>query len=502
MRIVKAAFLGLGVVLAATTAHAAGILRIGTQEEPDRLDPALGGTLGGRFVFTALCDKMWDLRPDLSFAPQLATKWEWSADGRALTITLREDVLFHDGEKMTAEAVAWNFERYRSAADSVRKGELKAVSGVEVVDSRTVRLKLSQPFAPLIAVLSDRAGMMVSPKAAERLGKDFFTAPVCSGPFKFTERVAQDRIVLDRFAGYRDQAAIHFDRVIIRPTPNSTVRLVNLQTGQLDILQDLAPTDAQKVKGDAKLKLTTTPGLGYAGMNFNLGNGPKSDNPFAKDKRVRAALEAAIDRGVLNQVAMDGLFVPNNQTESPASPYFNPKFPVPARDVVRARALLKEAGIERPVLELRVQNAPRDQQVAEVIQSMAAEAGIEVKVMVGESNANIAAMGAGEFMAHINNWSGRADPDTNISIFLACDSFQNWGKYCAPNFNSALERARAETDPGKRAAIYHEVVSIYSEDRPMLFLYNVTWLFAHSAAMKGFIPVPDGLIRVQGMRLD
>jgi peptide/nickel transport system substrate-binding protein len=484
---------------AAGAAHADGILRIGTQEDPDRLDPALGGTLGGRFVFTVLCDKLWDLTPQLGFAPQLATKWEWSADGRALTVTLRDDVTFHDGEKMTAEAVAWNLERYRTAPDSVRKGELKPVSGVEVVDAHTVRLRLAQPYAPLIAVLSDRAGMMVSPKAAERLGKDFFTAPVCSGPYKFVERVAQDRIVLDRFAGYRDQAALHFDRVVIRPTPNSTVRLVGLQAGQLDIIQDLAPTDAAKVKADPKLKLSTVTGLGYAGLYFNIANGVLANTPFARDKRVRAALEAAIDRNVINQVVMDGLFVPNNQTESPTSPYFNKQFPVPGRDLAKARALLKEAGIEKPVLELRVQNAPRDQQVAEVIQSMAAEAGIQVKVMVGESNANIEAMGRGEFMAHINNWSGRADPDANLSIYLACDSFQNWGKYCPANFNAALERGRAETDPAKRAAIYHEVVSILADDRPLLFLYNTTWLFAHTAALKGFVPVPDGLIRVQGV---
>ncbi|MCX7382696.1 MAG: ABC transporter substrate-binding protein, partial [Alphaproteobacteria bacterium] len=133
MRLLNAALVGVGLIAAAGPALAAGTLRIGTQEEPDRLDPALGGTLGGRFVFTVMCDKLWDLKPDLSFAPQLATKWEWAADGRALTVTLREDVTYHDGEKMTAESVAWNLERYRSAADSVRKGELKSVAGIDVV---------------------------------------------------------------------------------------------------------------------------------------------------------------------------------------------------------------------------------------------------------------------------------------------------------------------------------------------------------------------------------
>lgn len=500
MRIVAAALVGLGVL--AGSAQGAGVLRMGTQEEPDRLDPALGGTLGGRFVFTVLCDKLWDLKPDLSFAPQLATKWEWSADGKALTITLRDDVTYHDGEKMTAESVAWNLERYRAGADSVRKGEMKAVSAVEVVDARTVRLKLSVPNVPLLAALSDRAGMMVSPKAVEKAGKDFFTAPVCSGPYKFVERVAQDRIVLDRFAGYRDASAQFFDRVIIRPTPNSSVRLVNLQAGQLDILQDLAPTDAGKVRADGKLKLSTVTGLGYTTVTFNVGNGAQANGPFARNPLVRAALEAAIDRNVINQVVMDGLFVPNNQTEAPTSPYYNKARPVPPRDVAKAKALLKQAGLEKVTLELRASTTPRDQQVAEVIQSMAAEAGIEVKVVTAESNANIAAMTAGDFQAHISNWSGRADPDLNLSIYLAGDSFQNWGKYASGPFNSALERARAEIDPAKRVALYHEVAAVMTEDRPMLTLYNVTWLFAHDAKLKGFTPVPDGLIRMQGLRME
>ena len=199
---------------------------------------------------------------------------------------------------------------------------------------------------------------------------------------------------------------------------------------------------------------------------------------------------------------MDGLFTPNNQTEAPSSPYHNKSLTLPPRDIARARALLKEAGVANLTLELRVQNAPRDQQVAEVIQSMAAEAGITVKVMVGESNANIQAMNAGDYMAHINNWSGRADPDGNLSVYLACDSFQNWGKYCGPEFGKALEAGRAENNAAKRTAIYQNIAAILADDRPMLFLYNVTWLFAHSAGLKGFTPVPDGLIRVQGMSVD
>jgi peptide/nickel transport system substrate-binding protein len=122
--------------------------------------------------------------------------------------------------------------------------------------------------------------------------------------------------------------------------------------------------------------------------------------------------------------------------------------------------------------------------------------------MAGEANANIDAMNHGDYQAALNNWSGRADPDANISIYIDCDSFQDWGKYCSPDFQKALAAARAQTDLRQRQALYRTVVKIYTDDRPMLALYHTTWLFAHKAGLKGFVAVPDGLIRVQGITLE
>jgi peptide/nickel transport system substrate-binding protein len=498
----KAAGIGAVLLAMAASAQAAGTLRVGMQDDPDALDPSRGGTFAGRIVFVSLCDKLVDLSPDLKFAPQLATDWSWSADGKALTLTLREGVKFQDGEPFNADAVRVNIDRYRSAPESNRKGELKPVTAVEVIDPKTVRLVLSQPYAPLIAVLSDRAGMMGSPKAIERLGKDFATAPVCAGPFSFVERVPQDRMVLARFPGYWDAGAIHLDRIVFRPIADSTVRLLNLQTGQLDMLEELAPSDAAKVEKDPKLKLRGVTSLGYEAIDINLAHGPAADNPLAKDVRVRAALEAAIDRKALNQVVMDGRFVPDNQAELPTSPYFNTALPVPARDVAKAKALLKEAGYDRVTFSLRTLNTPADTQIGEVLQSMAAEAGIDIRLVAGETNANIQAMNSGEFQANLVIWSGRSDPDFNIVQFLACDGFQNWAKYCNTKFDDALNRGRAATDPAQRAAAYHEAASIYLTDRPLIFLFHMTWLYAHSDRLKGFVPVPDGLIRPQGLVLE
>src|SRR5580698_290266 len=176
-------------------AFAGGTLRIGLNEDPDSLDPARSGTFVGRIVFAATCDKLIDLDAQDNFVPQLATAWQWAPDNLALTLTLRDGVQFQDGEPLDAEAVRANLDRYRTAPESVRKGELGPLTGVEVIDPHTVRLHLSKPYAPLVAVLSDRAGMMLAPKAMLRLGPHIEDELPCAGPFKLTERIAQDRIV-------------------------------------------------------------------------------------------------------------------------------------------------------------------------------------------------------------------------------------------------------------------------------------------------------------------
>ena len=481
------------------TAHAAGTLRIGMQDDPDALDPATGGTFAGRIIFASLCDKLVDLDAKLNFVPQLATEWSWSANSRALTMKLRDGVTFQDGEPFDADAVKANLDRYQTAPYSARKSELKPVTAVEVVDPKTVRLVLSAPYAPLIAVLSDRAGMMAAPKVIQQLGDKFFTHPVCAGPFSFVERVPQDHITLQRFPGYWNAGAIHLDRIIFHPIPDSSVRLVDLQANQLDMIEEIAPTDAVTVQKDARLKLATVTGLGYEGMMINFGNGSGADTPLAHDPRVREALEASIDRNAINQVAAAGLFVPDNQSELPTSPYFNQQLPVPPRDVEKAKSLLRAAGVDHLTIGLRTLNTPLDMQIGQIIQAMARDAGITVKLQTGETNANIAAYKSGDFQTGLTIWSGRSDPDFNITQYLSCDGFQNWTKYCSQTFQALLDKARATTDPAQRQALYHEVAAQYIKDRPLLFLFHMTWLYALRNDVTGFSPVPDGLIRPQGL---
>jgi peptide/nickel transport system substrate-binding protein len=473
-------------------------LRIGLNEDPDTLDPAQSGTFVGRVVFAAVCDKLIDTDAKNEFVPQLATSWEWSRDARALTLHLRSDVQFHDGEPMDAAAVQASIQRYRTAPESLRKGELKPVSGVDVIDPHTVRLTLSQPYAPLVAVLADRAGMIMAPKAMARLGANVANELPCAGPFRLKERVPQDRIVVERFPGYWNAPAIKLDRIIYQPIPNTAVRLVDLKAGQLDMVERLGPADIAGVKADPRLRLVTATALAYDTISINVANGPQSQ-ALGHDPRIRAALEAAIDRNALNQVVMNGLFVPSNQFEAPGSRYWNPEHPVPPRDVAKARALLKQAGVDRVSFTLLVGNSSVEQQVGQVIQAMAAEAGFDIKLQAMEANALVAATQAGHYQAAVVIWSGRPDPDGNVSIWLACDGFLNWGKYCNPAFDDVLARARGTNDVPQRQALYRQLSDIYLHDRPHIVLYHRRWLWALSDKVSGFTPTADGLIRPQGI---
>ena len=146
-------------------------------------------------------------------------------------------------------------------------------------------------------------------------------------------------------------------------------------------------------------------------------------------------------------------------------------------------------------------NSPVEVQVGEVIQAMAAEAGFDIKLQAMEANAEVATTKSGAYQAALVLWSGRADPDGNVAIWLACNGFLNWGKYCNAKFDDVLTQARSVTDVAQRQALYRQLSDIYLADRPQIVLYHVKWLWAVSDKLSGFTPTPDGMIRPQGIRL-
>jgi peptide/nickel transport system substrate-binding protein len=486
----------------ATGAAAQTNLRIGLAEDPDVLDPTLARTYVGRIVFASLCDKLFDIDENLKIVPQLALSHETSADGKEVTIKLRPGVKFHDGEPFNAEAAKYSLERHLNMKGSFRKPEISSIDKVEVVDPLTIRLVLKQPFSPLLAQLTDRAGMMVSPKAAEAAGDKFGLHPVCAGPYKFVERVQQGRIVVEKFADYWDKDHVYIDRITYQPIVDGTVRLANLRSGALDMIERVLATDIKTVREDKKLKLIKAVSLGYQGLTMNIANGEKANNPLAKDARVRRALELSIDRDAINQVVFNGEFVPGNQWVPPQNPYYQSAFPIPKRDLAKAKALLKDAGVKTPIsLDLMVPNGPEARQVAEVIQSMAAEAGFDLKIRLTEFATSLKQAEDGNFQLYLIGWSGRSDPDGNSFVFYLCNAPQNNAKYCNKEVDDSLKLARIKSDPAERKKAYETVTRIVLAEGPVIYLYHPQVLVALSDKVEGYRQMPDGLIRVVGVRL-
>jgi peptide/nickel transport system substrate-binding protein len=482
-------------------AQAQTTLRIGLAEDPDILDPSIARTYVGRIVFSAFCDKLFDIDEKLNIVPQLALSHETSADGKAMTIKLRPGVKFHDGEPLDAEAAKFSIERHMTLPTSFRKSELSSVDHVEVVDPLTIKLVLKTPYSPLIAQLTDRAGMMVSPKAAKEGGDKFGLHPVCAGPYKFVERVPQDRMVFEKFADYWNKDNVSIDRVVFYPIVDATVRLANLKSGGLDLIERVLATDIKDVRADSRLILSTAPELGYLGLTINIAN-DKNKGALSQSVKVRQALDLSIDREALNQVVFNGEFTPGNQWVSPVHPYYQKSFPIQARNVEKAKALLKEAGVALPVsVDYMVTKGAENEAVAQVVQSMAAEAGFDLKIRVIEFATSFKQAQAGEFQVFQINWSGRIDPDGNSYVFMHSKAPQNDGGYSSPEADKLMEDGRLVADPAQRKAIYEKLTKVLLDDEPIIYLYHRKLLFAHTTKLEGYKQMPDGLIRVVGLKL-
>jgi peptide/nickel transport system substrate-binding protein len=477
-------------------------LRIGLAEDPDALDPSLARSYVGRIVFAGLCDKLFDIDEKLNIVPQLATGYEWSADGKALTLKLRQGVTFHDGEKFDAAAVKYNIERHKTIPGSNRRGELAPVASVDVIDPSTVRLNLSAPFSPLVAQLTDRAGMMVSPKAAQAEGEKFGVHPVCSGPFRFVERVPQDRIVLERNPTYWDKANVHFDKVIYTPIPDATVRLANLRSGQLDFIERVAPSDMEKILAEKKLKTASITEIGYQGITINVGKSEKAKaNPLGRDPRVREAFELALDRQGLVQVVMDNEAIVGNQWVAPSNPFYAKNVPIPKRDIARAKQLLKEAGVPNPSFTLLTTTASDAQRIALVVQAMTREAGFDVKIQTTEFATSLNMADKGDFEAYVLAWSGRPDPDGNLYSFHACKQPLNYAGYCDAETDKLINASREARDPAQRKKIFEQVAARVLKERPVVYLYHRKLLWAFNPKLSGVREIPDGLVRVTGLKM-
>ncbi|HEV2359651.1 MAG TPA: ABC transporter substrate-binding protein [bacterium] len=475
-----------------------GTLRAGLDSDPPNMDPHRSTAAVDRQVYQNLYDKLVDTDANLTIVPMLATSWTSSPDGKTVTFKLRQGVKFQDGTPFNADAVKYNFERMKDPKfPSARRSEILPVQSVTVVDASTVRLNLEKPYSPLLYVLTDRAGMMVSPAAAQKEGLDFALHPVGTGPFSFVEKIPQDHVTLQRNPNYWAKGEPYLDRIVYRPFVDDNARVANLKSGDVDIINrvpapQIKSLAAEAAKPDARFKLLVHGAFEWDGIYLNVTK-PPFDN-----KALRQAFNATIDRNAIANVVLQGAVFPAYSFFPNGTPAYDPNWKIPPRNIPLAKEKLQAAGhpggFEFTVLSTP---GPVNQSILQAIQSMAAEAGIQMKIQLLEFGQLLTTTDHLQHQAALLGWSGRPDPDFDIYPFMTpsgIGSFNDAG-YTNPKVTELLDAARLLNDMNQRRRAYGEVTKILADDMPYVWLYFPKEYKLVSTKVHGYVHVPDGMMR-------
>src|SRR5438093_1370104 len=334
---------------AAAAAKYGGTITFGLENDVSNLDPMLSGLFVDRNIHYMMYDSLVRVNTKGDIIPWLAEKWTTSSDGKTITFNLRQGVKYHDGTAFDAASVKWNIERYKNTKGSSRTGDLGAVATVDVVDTYTVKFNLSAAFAPLLAALVDRAGMMVSQKVADAMGADFTLKPfkAGTGPFILTEAVKTDHYTLERNPDWwgtddKGNKLPFLDKIIVKPILDSDVRLTNLRTGQVQVLNGIAGKDVPALKADTSLTYQEVGSFAWSSMIPNEAQGF-----IFNEKRYVKAVAMAIDRQeILDKGPTQGnLGLVGYGPIAPAHFAYDPNFkPWPKADPEGAKKLIAEVG--------------------------------------------------------------------------------------------------------------------------------------------------------------
>lgn len=393
-------------------------------------------------------DRLVHNAPDASAVPGLATSWEFNPDGTTLTFTLRDGVTFQDGTPFDADTVKANIERGQTVEGSAVASDLTLIESVEVIDPLTALFHLNGPAAHLPLLLSDRAGVMISPAAFGNADLD--QRPVGAGMFTVTEYQQDALIVFERYENYWDLDAVRLRQLELTVATDSATRLNAIRTGAIDLTAIDAPQESDAEAAELAIVRGST--LQYWHLQLN-----RSFEPFSK-LEVRQAINHAIDRqGIIDALMAGGgtiagqVFPEGYLAFDPATG--NDPYPY---DPDRARELLTIAGYgDGFEFESLVSAIPIVQQVAEVLQAQLAQIGItatltsidptqSVELFYVQQKAN----------ANVTAWGGRADPSVTLSLLFDDDGFSNPGRHTTPDVQAAVDATMAvQSDQDRQAAL-------------------------------------------------
>jgi peptide/nickel transport system substrate-binding protein len=485
---------------AQTTPKKGGTLRVGFYLEASTMDPHLSGSKVDRQIYHNIYEPLLTLDVKLGIKPGLAESWQ-QVEPKILILKLRKGVKFQDGTDFNAEAVRFNFNRMKTEPKSVRKGEVASIESVDVVDPYTVKLNLRRPDAALLATLTDRAGMMVSPKVVQERGAELErnAKGAGTGPFEFVEWVKDDHLLIKRNESYwNKQGGPYLDRVRYRPIPDDTVKLQSLQAGEIDVIDYVQPRDVAAVRADKNLVELDVPSL--AAFSYQL----NQTRPPFNVKALRQAVAYAIDLDQIVKGVWLNVGVPANGPIPPTSWAYDRSIPFIKRDLAKAKAKLAEGG--KPggfTFTMTTNNIPINVQEAEVMQAQLAEAGITMKIKLVDSSTLISDGNAKNFEMISFQWSGRPDPDGNTYQFFHTTpgTSLNWSGISNPQMDALLDRSREISSQAERKKLFSQLTRLLQDELPMIFIVHPVEPKAFSPRVQNYDPIPDGMMRFKDVWL-
>ena len=485
---------------AQTTPKKGGTLRVGFYLEASTMDPHLSGSKVDRQIYHNIYEPLLTLDVKLGIKPGLAESWQ-QVEPKILVLKLRKGVKFQDGTDFNAEVVRFNFNRMKTEPKSVRKGEVASIESVDVVDPYTVKLNLRRPDAALLATLTDRAGMMVSPKVVQERGAELErnAKGAGTGPFEFVEWVKDDHLLIKRNESYwNKQGGPYLDRVRYRPIPDDTVKLQSLQAGEIDVIDYVQPRDVAAVRADKNLVELDVPSL--AAFSYQL----NQTRPPFNVKSLRQAVAYAIDLDQIVKAVWLNVGVPANGPVPPTSWAYDKSIPPIKRDLAKAKAKLAEGGKPSGFpFTITTANIPINVQEAEVIQAQLAEVGIQAKIKLVDAATQLSDGNSKNFDMISYQWSGRPDPDGNTYQFFKTTPgiSLNWSGISNPQIDALLDKTREVSSQAERKKLFSELTKILQDELPMVYIVHPIEPKAFSLRVQGYEPVPDGMMRFRSVWL-
>jgi len=442
-----------------------------------------------------LYDTLVALNAKNAIVPELATSWSYTTPTE-LVFTLRTDVTFQDGTPFNASAVVFNINRILQAPTSPRNSEISTIQSVTAVDASHVQFTLKQSFAPLLAALTDRAGMMLSPAVVQKQGTALGNAPLNagSGPFSFKEWVKGDHLTITRNPHYWQKdadgkALPYLQSVKYRGITNGTVEYTNLQTGTIQVADGVDPNYIAQAKADPNLIYKQAPGLSFFGFELNTTVAPLNN------VHVRRAVAWGVNRPEVLNTVFKGVGVVAQGPLAPGSWAEDKSFAPFSYNVAQAKAELQLAGMTSASFTLlSTSGSPLATQEAQILQSELQAAGITVTIKEETFATLLSDTQTHNFQAALLGWSGRPDPDGNLYSWFHTGGGNNNTLYSNPQVDSLLEAARTATDQATRAQNYIQAQSLIVNDVPYVFLYHGVALQASTKKVQNFVLLPTTIM--------